>query len=259
MLDGLELTRGLLLGERSVDGLDLRYVTVRSRGGAAVAAQGPLVAARITVDRSVCGALRVGGPGTAVSGELLVSDSIVTTDGAGGDALAAPDADVALRNVTVLGTSSMRSLSVTNAVFAGPVTVTRRQTGCVRYSFVPEGSAVPRTFRCQPALALAAAEETAHRPLTTDEAAAVRLASEPVFLDVDPGEPTFAMLHPLCPETIRSGGEGDAEMGAFARAAFGITVADVRTLLEEYLPVALEAGVIDDTRSGAVAARRNRP
>ena len=259
VLDGLELTRGLLLGERSVDGLDLRYVTVRSRGGAAVAAQGPLVAARITVDRSVCGALRVGGPGTAVSGELVVSDSIVTTDGAGGDALAAPDADVALRNVTVLGTSSMRSLSVTNAVFAGPVTVTRRQTGCVRYSFVPEGSAVPRTFRCQPALALAAAEQTAHRPLTTDEAAAVRLASEPVFLDVDPGEPTFAMLHPLCPETIRSGGEGDAEMGAFARAAFGITVADVRTLLEEYLPVALEAGVIDDTRSGAVAARRNRP
>jgi hypothetical protein len=259
VLDGLELTRGLLLGERSVDELHLRYMTVRSPGAAAVVAQGALVAARITVDRSVCGPLRIGGPGSAVSGELLVSDSVVATDGAPGDALAALDADVTLCDVTVLGTASMRSLSATNAVFAAPVTVTRRQTGCVRYSFVPDGSAVPRMFRCQPALALADAEEAAHRPLTTDEADSVRLANEPVFLDVTLDEPTVAMLHPLCPETVRSGGEGDAEMGAFARAAFGIAVADVRALFDEYLPVALEAGVFDDTRSGALAVRRNTP
>jgi hypothetical protein len=217
------------------------------------------VAARITVDRSICGPVLIGGPGAAVRGELLVNGSVVTADGGGGDALAAPDVDVALCDVTILGTSAMRSLSATNAVFTAPVTVTRRQTGCVRYSCVPQGSAVPRTFRCQPALALAAAEEAAHRPLTTAEAHTVRLANEPVFLDIDPDEPTFAMLHALCPETVRSGGEGDAEMGAFARAAIGIAVADVRTLFEEYLPVAIEAGVIDDTRSGAVAARRNRP
>jgi hypothetical protein len=129
----------------------------------------------------------------------------------------------------------------------------------VRYSFVPGGSRVPRLFRCQPALALAAAEEAARRPLTGDEADVVRLANEPVFLDVTPDEPPFAMMHPLCPGTVRSGGEGDAEMGAFARAAFGIAVADVQTLFDEYLPVALEAGVVDDTRSGALAEWRNTP
>ncbi|WP_171169984.1 hypothetical protein [Streptomyces sp. I05A-00742] len=259
VLDGLELTGGLRLGADAVSELDLRYVTLRAPGGVAVGADGDLTAVRIGVDHAVCGPLRIGDSDTAVSGELLVTDSVVTADGAAGPALAAPGLDVALRDVTVLGTSSVRSLTATNAVFAEAVTVTRRQTGCVRHSFVPHGSAVPRQFRCQPSLALAAAEEAAGRPLSPDEADVVRFANEPLFLDTAADEPTLAMLHPLCPDSVRSGGEGDVEMGAFARAAFGIAVADVRALFDEYLPVALAARVIDDTRSGAVAARRNRP
>ncbi|MFJ5776184.1 hypothetical protein [Streptomyces sp. NPDC093094] len=259
VLDGLELTRGLALHAASVAELHLRYVTVRAPGEAAVRTDGPLEATRVEVDHSVCGPLRIGDGSVPVGGALVVTDSVVAADGAPGDALAAPGLDTTLRNVTVLGTSSLRSLTATNAVFAGTVTVTRRQTGCVRYSFVPAGSAAPRTFRCQPALALAAAEEAARRPLTADEAAAVRLANEPVFLDVSADEPTLAMLHPRCPDSVRSGGYGDAEMGVFARAAYGIAVADVRALSDEYLPVALEAGIIDETCSSAVAARRNRP
>jgi hypothetical protein len=137
--------------------------------------------------------------------------------------------------------------------------VTRRQSGCLRHSFVAPGSATPRTFRCQPTLALAEAAEAKGGPLTGDEQAAARLAVHPVLTDVAADEPTYAMLHPLCPDAIRSGGEGDVEMGAFARAAFGIAVADLVALFDDYLPVALEAGVIDDTRSAAVATRRNVP
>ena len=255
LLDGLELTRGLRLGARSVTSLDLRYVTVRGPGAEALTVEDPLVAARITIDRSICGALRTG----TMTGDLSVTRSVVTADGAAGDALAVPDADVVLRDVTVLGPSSMRSLSATNTLFTASVRVTRRQSGCVRYSYLPPKSAAPSQFRCQPALALSAAEEALSRPLTTAEADAVSLANAPVLLDSSPDEPTFAMLHPLCPDSVRSGGEGDAEMGAFAEAAYGTAVADVRSLFDEYLPVALEAGVIDDTRSGAVAARRNRP
>ncbi|WP_424857903.1 hypothetical protein [Streptomyces sp. SAI-170] len=259
VLDGLELTRGLALQAACVSELHLRYATVRAPGDVAVHAEGPLEATRVEVDHAVCGPLRIGDTGVPAGGALVVRDSVVSADGAPGHALAAPGLDTALCNVTVLGTSSLRSLTATNTVFAETVQVTRRQTGCVRYSFVPEGSAAPRVFRCQPALALAAAEEAAGRPLTADEADAVRLASEPVFLDVSADEPTLAMLHPLCPDSVRSGGEGDSEMGAFARAAYGIAVSNVRALSAEYLPVALEAGIIDDTRSSAVAARRNRP
>ncbi|GAA2753167.1 hypothetical protein GCM10010440_72190 [Kitasatospora cinereorecta] len=259
VLDGLELTRGVDLGADAVAGFDLRYTTVRAPGAAAVRAEGPLAAARITVDRSICGPLRIGGPNASVSGELSLTDTVVTTDGAGGDALAASGLDVSLCNVTVIGTASVRALSATNTVFTEPVQVTRRQIGCVRYSFVPTGSATPRTFRCQPALALSRAAEAARRPLTPAEADSVRLASEPRFLDTRTDEPTLAMLHPLCPDSVRSGGEGEVEMGAFAGAAYGIAVANLHALFEEYLPVALEAGVIDDTRSGAITARRNRP
>ncbi|MFF1867636.1 hypothetical protein [Streptomyces sp. CB03911] len=259
VLDGLELTRGLRLRSGALAGLELRYVTVRAPGEVAVGADGELDGVRVAIDRTICGPLRLGDTTHRVSGELMVSDSVVTADDAPGDALAAPALDVTLGNVTVLGTSSLRSLRATNSLFTEPVQVTRRQSGCLRYSYVPPGSATPRTFRCQPSLALAAAERAAHRPLAPAEAEAVRLANEPLFLDTSADEPTLALLHPLAPDGIRSGGEDEAEMGAFADAAFGITVADVRALTEEYLPVALEAGIIDDTRSSAVTARRNKP
>jgi hypothetical protein len=262
VLDGLELTQGLRLAVRSVGAVDLRYVTLRAPGTIALRATGTLTAVRVSIDSSLCGPVRLGTGAGPVTGSLTVRDSVLGADGAAGEALTAAELATTLCNVTVLGPSSVRELTATNVVFAQPVTVTRRQSGCVRHSFVASGSATPRTFRCQPVLAVAEALEAAEArgvPLTADERDAARLSVEPVFTDTDADEPTYAMLHPLCPDAIRSGGEGDAEMGAFARAAFGIAVADVVSLFDDYLPVALEAGVVDDTRSAAVAARRNKP
>jgi hypothetical protein len=45
----------------------------------------------------------------------------------------------------------------------------------------------------------------------------------------------------------------------FAQSAEGLRAANLTSLFEDYLPFGLEAGLIDDTRSTAVAARRNRP
>jgi len=36
-------------------------------------------------------------------------------------------------------------------------------------------------------------------------------------------------------------------------------MANIKSLFEDYVPFGLEAGLIDDTRSSAVATRRNRP
>lgn len=261
VLDGLELTQGLRLAVRSVEAVDLRYVTLRAPGAIALRATGTLTAVRLTIDSSLCGPVRLGTAGP-VTGRIDVCDSVLGTDGATGEALTAPELATTLCNTTVLGPSSLRELTATNVIFGAPVTVTRRQSGCVRYSFVPDGpngSAVPRTFRCQPALALAEAARIKGAPLTADEQTAARLSVQPVFADVAADEPTYAMLHQLCPDAIRSGGEEDVEMGAFARAASGIAVANLVALFDDYLPIALEAGVIDDTRSAAVTARRNVP
>ena len=164
-----------------------------------------------------------------------------------------------LANVTVLGTSAVRALEATNVLFDEPVTVTRRQSGCVRHSWVPEGSATPRGFRCQPQLALAAAREAKGAPLGVSEAAQVRLSVRPVLMDRSLDEPTVAMLHAMCPDAIVRGGEDEAEMGAFSATGWGIARANLVSLFDDFVPSALRAGVIDDTRSAAVAQRRNRP
>jgi hypothetical protein len=259
LLDGLELTKGMRLGVRSVSHLTLRHLTLRSPGAVALTATGTLAATKIAVDASICGPIRLGTDAAPVSGALTVCDSIIAVDGASGEAITAPGLDCTLRNVTVLGPSSSRAITTTNVVFTEPVTVTRRQSGCVRYSFVPEGSTIPRTFRSQPGLALGEAEAAKGTALTSDEATTVQLSIEPVLMDDSLDEPTLAMLHPLCPDAIRLGGEDECEMGAFARSAFGIASANLSSLFDDYVPTALQVGIIDDTRSAAIASRRDVP
>jgi len=137
--------------------------------------------------------------------------------------------------------------------------VTRRQSGCVRYSWVPTGSAVPRRFRCQPDLAIAAAAAKKGSPLTAAERVTAVLGVTPLFLDTSLDEPTVAMLHPLTRDAIRLGGENETEMGVFSAAAEGLRVANLTSLFDDYVPFGLEAAVLDDARSSAVALRRNRP
>ena len=60
-------------------------------------------------------------------------------------------------------------------------------------------------------------------------------------------------------EAIRLGGEGETEMGVFSAAAEGLRMANLTSLFDDFVPFGLEAGLIDDTRSSAVATRRNRP
>jgi hypothetical protein len=48
-------------------------------------------------------------------------------------------------------------------------------------------------------------------------------------------------------------------MGVFAPSAERLRMRNIESLFDDYLPFGLEAGLIDDTRSGAVARRRNLP
>ncbi|MBN3496377.1 hypothetical protein [Arthrobacter pascens] len=260
VVDGLEITGGMRLAVRSVSHLELRHTTLRSPGAAALTATGQLTDVTVEITRTMCGPIRLGSSAIPVTGDLTLCDSVVASDGiATGDTLAAPGLDCCLRNVTVLGSSQLRELTATNVLFAAPLTVSRRQSGCVRFSFVPDGSAAPRLYRCQPQLALAAARQAKGAPLSVSEAQRVRLSVEPVLLDRSLDEPTVAMLHELCPDAIRLGGEDEAEMGAFAVAAHGIARANLVSLFDDFVPSALRAGVIDDTRSATVAQRRNTP
>jgi hypothetical protein len=259
VLDGLELTQGLSLGVRAVSRLLVRHSTVRAPGATALSTTAAFDGAEVAIERAIVGRIDLDFGADAATGSLAISDSVVSADGAAGAAISATSLDAQLRNVTVFGTSTFKSLEATNLIFAEVTTVTRRQAGCVRFSWVPPGSVVPRRFRCQPDLAVALAGATQAAALTASERETIALGVTPLFLDTSLDEPTVAMLHPLTGDAIRLGGEGDTEMGAFSAGAEGLRLANLKSLFDDYVPFGLEAGVIDDTRSSPVSLRRNRP
>lgn len=259
VLDGLELTRGLSLGVRAVSRLTVRHCTVRNPGKPAVSTTAALQGMEVAIDRSIVGRIALDFGSATVAGALKIIDSLVSADEAAGAAIAASGLDADLGNVTILGESQFKSLEATNVIFTAAASAVRRQAGCVRYSWVAEGSALPRRFRCQPDLGLAQAHDRKGAALTPAEAASVRLGLQPLFLDTDLDEPTVAMLHAMTRDAIRLGGEGENEMGVFSAAADGLRKANIVSLFNDFTPFGLEAGLIDDTRSTAVATRRNRP
>jgi hypothetical protein len=123
-----------------------------------------------------------------------------------------------------------------DTLFTAPVTVTRQQTGAVRYSYVPVGSTTPQRYRCQPDLALASQEDGGVRARTQQ-----RLI--PSFTSTRYGDPGYAQLSPHSAEEIRRGAEDGSEMGVFHHLHQAQRDAALRVTVEEFLPAGLEAGV----------------
>jgi hypothetical protein len=259
VLDGLEVVGGVSLAMEAVSALTVRHCTLRAPGGTALDTSAALNKADISILRSIVGRIRLDFGAGVADGTLAIADSIVSADGATGAAITAASVDARLDDVTIFGDSAFKSLEATNVIFAGTAIVTRKQAGCVRYSWIEANSQMPRRYRCQPDLAIATAAERKGGPLTAAEQLNVRRGLTPLFLDRELDEPTVAMLHPLTGDAIATGGENDGEMGVFASAAERLRMLNIESLFEDYLPFGLEAGLIDDSRSSAVAQRRNRP
>jgi hypothetical protein len=222
---------GNALGALRVRHCTLAPVASVSSGGTGVAACQPAIAialdgCELEVSRSIVGALRVAEGAVAV-----LSDAIV--DAGATDAVAFSADGVASGGIlraaaiTVIGEVRARSLHASNAIFASPVRIARRQEGCVRFSFVAPESLTPRRHRCQP------------------ESAA---GAFPSFLSLRFGADGYAELAPRTPLAIRSGADDDSEMGAFHLVYAPQRISDLRTRLAEFLPVGLQAGIFLERR-----------
>ena len=134
--------------------------------------------------------------------------------------------------------TSALMLEASDSIFTGPVRAERRQQGCVRFCFVPRDPATrtPRRYRCQPDLALAGVLDPA-------EQAAIASRVVPTFTSTAYGRPAYAQLARTCPPEIRTGAEDRSEMGAFSFLKQPQREANLRTALDEYLRLGLEAGV----------------
>ncbi len=250
VIDGLLLTGGLAVRTDAAAGaeatLELRHATIVPGGDrlvdgepadpAAVAiASHPAStgALRLVIDRAIVGRVDVAAGAASFASDLHVSDSVI--DGAGGGPAALRGHDLTVARATVLGAVAVRTLEATDALFAGPVAVERTQHGCVRFSYVRADAKVPRRYRCQPDLALAA---------PAADAAATLARVVPAFTSIRYGDAAYAQLATTCPDELRAGGSDGSEMGAHFHLHQPQREANLRHGLDEYLRFGLEAGLV---------------
>jgi len=179
---------------------------------------------QVVVQRSICGRLDLGGTALEVVDSIIVGPGVAAHPGTPPPpSVAAGPADVT--NSTVFGATAVRTIEASGSIFTGDVQAERRQVGCVRFCYLPLGSAVPRRFRCQP------------------ESGAVKDVA-PTFVSTGYGQPGFGQLSTSCPAEVAAGGPDEAEMGAFSFLSQPQRLKNLRASLDDYLRVGLEAGVL---------------
>jgi hypothetical protein len=103
---------------------------------------------------------------------------------------------------------------------------TRRQSGCMRFCFVPSDAITPRQYRCLPG---------------TDTALEDALA--PQFISLRYGSPSYALLSGDCPVAVWQGADEGGAIGVYQLLYETQGFGNVRARLDEYLPFGLEAGI----------------
>jgi hypothetical protein len=192
----------------------------------------------VEIDRSIVGMIRaVGGA------RVRITDSILDAGAATGSAYADPAQEAGgpleISNSTVVGRVHTEVIEASNTIFMSsadtadptslPLRAERLQEGCVRFSYVPPGSRVPRQHHCQPA------------PGDTPEQ---RARVRPLFESLAYGDAAYCQLSPRCAPEIRQGADDEAGMGAFHHLYEPQREANLRARLDEYLRFGLEAGII---------------
>jgi hypothetical protein len=250
-INGLLLEGRLIVAPGNLGQLVVAHSSVIPERGALIVSPTGNERLTLTINRSICSSISVGGP---IRG-LIISDSIVGAGNGSPDvSVDVPETPLELARSTFFGGVIALSLSASDCIFAGPVQALRRQTGCVRFSYVPPGSTVPRRYRCQPdletATRIAALRETAQQQGTTttladEDAIRAEVAAliRPLFLSRRFGDPGYGQLEQRCALQIRTGAESGAELGAFEFLKQPQREANLRDALDEYLRFGLEAGL----------------
>jgi hypothetical protein len=171
---------------------------------------------------------------------------------------------VSVIDSTIIGTMHTELLKLaSNSIFfshtedgTAPIRSERRQIGCVRFSWLSLEARVPRRYRCQPDLEIAerikaALASSGTNTISDAERQAIQAAViawlVPPFTSLRYADPGYCQLRLSTPNQIRSGGDDEAEMGAFHDLFQPQRESNIRARLREYLRFGLEAGVFYET------------
>lgn len=193
-------------------------------------------ATTVSIEKSIIGAIRM-----REDANLNIVDSIIDSGNKHAIAFAnldgnTPGGVLHIVNSTVIGKVYTRILELaSNCIFyaelaqndtwKAPVMAQRLQEGCVRFSWLPAGSRIPRPFRCQP------------------ERQEDVMRIKPMFNSLQYGDPDYCQLHSMTAVEIREGADDNSEMGVFHQLYQPQRVANLKTRLNEYLRFGLEAGI----------------
>ena len=218
----------------------------------------------VEIDHCIVGAIHA--PPNAI---VLIRHSIV--DANSDTAVAYSDLDgvgaggtVSVVNSTIIGTMHTELLKLaSNSIFlsrtedgSAPIRSERRQTGCVRFSWLPLEARVPRRYRCQPELEIAerikaAIAKSGTNTISDAERQAIKAAVVatvvPAFTSLRYTDPGYCQLRLSVPEEIRTGADDEAEMGVFHDLFQPQRESNIRARLREYLRFGFEAGVFYET------------
>jgi hypothetical protein len=237
ILGGTKVAPGGNLGRFS-----LSHATLAPGGSLKVSAGDPdLSNNSLTVNlyRSICAPITLN-PSVITLNSV---DSIISSGEASASdapAITAPGSAVNIQTTTVLGTTSGRIVDAGNSIFTGTVTAQRRQTGCVRFSYMPSASQTAQRYHCQPDMALTGIKGSAAQ-------SSIEARVTPQFTSTDFGQPAYAQLSLRCATEITTGAENGSEMGAFSFLQQPQRRANLLAALDEYLRFGLEAGTIEET------------
>lgn len=176
---------------------------------------------------------------------LNISDSILDATrmkyeaiGASGPNQLVAHARLNIARTTVVGAINTHAIELAeNSIFMSQVKVARRQTGCMRFCYVPAGSRTPPRYNCQPDGVTAGINDQ-------NEKALAELRVRPRFNSRRYGMPTYCQLAASCAREIRCGADDESEMGVFHDLFQPQREVNLRTRLDEFTPAGTNAGIV---------------
>jgi hypothetical protein len=207
--------------------------------------------AAVRIEHSIIGPISVISPprhGEPLS--LSVCNSVLDATAVERLALGSPTEAVAavaarFERCTVIGEVQAHSVShAQDSIFAGRMRVMRRQTGCMRFCYVPDGSRTPRRFHCQPDLVIEATRAIADPAVWSTRRAQELLRVVPELMSQRYGSVNYARLDDACCEEIRAGASDESAMGVFHDLYEPQREANLATRLEEFVPAGTDAGIL---------------
>lgn len=213
------------------------------------------VRCRVVIEHSILGSIEVTEDEVRQDPiPVCITDSIVDAAEPGGTAISGPGARPAHAAVTILrctvfGVVEVHSTPLAeNSIFYDCVHVARRQIGCMRYCYVPQGCRTPRRTACQPDLVIDKIKDESTDPAEqVARIAAEKIRLRPVFGSIRYGNPRYAQLGDACAPEIVRGADDRSEMGVLHDLFQPLREANLRGRLQAFIPAGADVGLIHAT------------